>query len=413
MHYMKKLLSCALLIPLLVCGLLLIFAVDFGLAQASTEVTGILASDTTWTKASSPYYLTGPVLVSNGITLTIEAGTTVNLNEHYIRVEGTLHAVGTNTAPICFNHGSIGIDSDSVSWNEQNGSGCVIENSVLNDCPVSIGDVSPKIVGNTIDGDITTYSYSNGAPIITDNTIVGGIFISAGSPVVVNNTINNPYVEGSPSMGISIGPASPTVSHNNISGCYFGINVGYANSTIANNIISDCQFGLFIRAGPSNSIIIKKNFISGNTQGGIRIETGSILIQNNTITDNTVGISFNFYNIYNILATGSPSTILHNNIYSNTVYNVDLGFSTDINATDNWWGTADASSINQSIRDFKNDFNLGTVSFIPFLTESNQEAMPTLIPEFPSWIVLPLFLAATSAVIFYRKRMRGRLHISG
>ncbi|MGD9130746.1 MAG: right-handed parallel beta-helix repeat-containing protein [Candidatus Bathyarchaeota archaeon] len=387
---------------LLVSALILVFAVDFGLAQVSTEVTGILASDIMWTKSNSPYYLTGPVLVSNGVTLTIEAGTTVNLNDHYIRVEGTLRAIGTSAAPICFNHGSIGIDSDSVSWNEQTGSGCVIENSVLDDCPVSIGNVSPKLVGNTIDGGITIQSYSTGAPIITDNKIVGGISIPAGSPVVVNNTISSPYSEGSPSIGISIGPASPTVSHNNISGCYFGITVGYTNSTIANNIISDCQFGLFISANPSNPLTVERNYISGNTQSGIRIETGSILIQNNTITDNTVGISFNFHDI---LAVGSSSRILHNNIYSNTEYNIDLGFSTDIDATNNWWGTTGTSAINQSIKDFKNDFNLGTVNFVPFLAEPVPEEMSTPIPEFPSWLILPLFLMGTVAVTVYKKKL--------
>ncbi len=32
--------------------------------------------------------------------------------------------------------------------------------------------------------------------------------------------------------------------------------------------------------------------------------------------------------------------------------------------------------INQSIYDFKNDFNVGTVYFVPFLTEPNPQAMP-------------------------------------
>jgi len=32
-----------------------------------------------------------------------------------------------------------------------------------------------------------------------------------------------------------------------------------------------------------------------------------------------------------------------------------------------------------------------------------------IIPEFPSWIIIPLFLTATLAAIFYSKRVRARL----
>ena len=52
------------------------------------------------------------------------------------------------------------------------------------------------------------------------------------------------------------------------------------------------------------------------------------------------------------------------------------GISTNVNATYNWWGTTDTQAINQTIHDNKNDFNLGTVEFVPFLTAPNPEAMP-------------------------------------
>ena len=91
--------SSASLITLLVSGLLLVF-MNSGLAQASTDVSGVIGSDTKWTKAGSPYSLVGNVLVENGATLTIEAGATVNLNDYYIMVNGTLRAQGTETEKI-------------------------------------------------------------------------------------------------------------------------------------------------------------------------------------------------------------------------------------------------------------------------------------------------------------------------
>jgi len=65
---------------ILICGLVLGSAIIFGTVQASTDVIGIITSDTTWTKVNSPYSLMGPTAVGEGVTLTIEAGATVNLN---------------------------------------------------------------------------------------------------------------------------------------------------------------------------------------------------------------------------------------------------------------------------------------------------------------------------------------------
>jgi hypothetical protein len=120
---------------------------------------------------------------------------------------------------------------------------------------------------------------------------------------------------------------------------------------------------------------------------------------NNSIINNYIGITIRELSIE---YTPSP-TILNNNIYANE-YNLKSEVPDDLNATYNWWGTADIPTINQTIYDFKYDFTVGTVNFIPFLTETNPE-----IPEFLSWIILPLFLVATFAVMICRKRLTKRL----
>jgi hypothetical protein len=67
--------SFALFLTLMVLLSLTLFCwIPPGLAQSSTNVNGILSSDTTWTKAGSPYTFTGPVGVISGVTLTIETG---------------------------------------------------------------------------------------------------------------------------------------------------------------------------------------------------------------------------------------------------------------------------------------------------------------------------------------------------
>lgn len=121
----------AFLIFMIISGLFLVNAVYFSTLQAS-HVSGIINVNTTWTQANSPYVVTAPLLVDSGVTLTLESGVTVYLNDTYLRVDGTLSARGTPTNPISlirngtasglidiFDNAAIQFTSKSTSWNEQ------------------------------------------------------------------------------------------------------------------------------------------------------------------------------------------------------------------------------------------------------------------------------------------------------
>ncbi|MGD0405907.1 MAG: hypothetical protein ABSB10_04575 [Candidatus Bathyarchaeia archaeon] len=119
---MRSLSYAILLATLIVCPLIFVCNV----VHADTVPPSIISSDTTWTKANSPYNLSGPTLVNQGVTLTIQAGATVNLNTYYLQVNGTLNAVGTSANPIyivgaAVNAGQIEFTASSTSWNEQTG----------------------------------------------------------------------------------------------------------------------------------------------------------------------------------------------------------------------------------------------------------------------------------------------------
>jgi hypothetical protein len=95
-----------------------IIAVAFGLllllmalnAQAQTNVSGTISSDTTWDLAGSSYMLDGDVIVNNGVTLTLQLGVVVKGRiggpNGLLNVLGTLIADGTPAQPIVFTSAS-------------------------------------------------------------------------------------------------------------------------------------------------------------------------------------------------------------------------------------------------------------------------------------------------------------------
>jgi len=376
---MRKLFLIAFLTAIIMSGLTLVGTAHFGTVQASTDATGIISSNTTWTKTSSPYSLTGPITIGNGVTLTIEAGVTVNLNGYKIQVNGILYARGSNANSIVFtsdpagNEG-IAFTSGSTSWNEQTGTGCIIENSVLDSVSISINSASPKLSNNFITASTNAIDGSailidSGSPTISKNIIKGDIEnLYSASPIISNNSITGGI------YGMGMLTSSPIITHNNIKeGSWrgFGIRCDGINVYVADNIVSNCPTGINAYDGTS---IIERNLVFNNDHGITIGGMGTIspTIRNNTIANNVVGIY--------VYQNPGSLTIINNNIQENSDYSIYLTTSNDIDAAYNWWGTTDTQSISQSIFDFEDDSNVGKVTFTPFLNEPNPEAIPRPLP---------------------------------
>jgi parallel beta-helix repeat protein len=332
---------------------------NVGTVKGYNVTKGIITSDTTWTKANSPYNLTGNIAIDEGVTLTIESGVIVNLNAFYIQVNGTLIARGSSAERIHMNSGYIEFTETSTGWNLQTDTGSIIEYAILD----------------------TRLGLGGGSPLISKNIITKSISVGGGSPIISKNSIEIPI--GSdwlgrpsfPSVAIGIGNDNTAlIVDNNILGCYdsAAITIGGGSPTIMRNLISN-SYG-YGYGDP------------GYGQAGISIsENSSPTIMQNTITKNANGIS-----IHN-----NPSpTITNNNIEDNTNYNLRIASSTqvNINAANNWWGTTDTAKIDEKIWDYNDsdDFNTGKVNYIPFLTESNPQAMPNQNAPIPTPATSPL-----------------------
>ncbi|MCL5948996.1 MAG: right-handed parallel beta-helix repeat-containing protein [Candidatus Bathyarchaeota archaeon] len=355
---MRKLIWLTLVIATLVTSTFLVANV-----HAATYVTGPIYSDTTWTKANSPYRLTGSVFVSPGVTLTIEPGVTVDFYAYTLQVGGTLNARGTTDSNIIL-FSSVSAPTSlyftySTSWNESTGTGSIIENAVLSSASISVSSSSPKISNNYFTNNrYTSISIFNGSALILNNafdTQATGISIASGVPS--SPTISRNFIKcsGTSTYGINAGNNNAYISDNNITSCYTGV-YATGNLTITRNLIRSSTYGLSTGANAT----IENNVITNNTYG----INGGGTIRNNTIGNNQVGL---------IVSIGS-STISQNNIFNNTQLSISMAMQSSLDVTYNWWGTTDMSAINQTIFDYKNATGYGKVNFAPILNDLNSAA---------------------------------------
>ncbi len=350
---MKKLLSTALL----ACLLLSLYSF-LGGVHAATPVNGVIASDTVWRQSGSPYQFTGPVSVKNGVTLTIEPGTTVNFGDYYLQVNGTLHAQGTQQKPIRITTDNspknplqqIQFMPSSKGWDNQTGLGCLVENVIFNKVSLNNrGCSSLKIVNNVFNGPYWEAVYSStGALTITGNNITDCLM--SGLQVYGSSIISNNIIKGTGSQTAVAASGDCVVSNNMISNFQIGISVGDRVS-VKSNVIENCSDSAISVSG--GSVTIEGNYVTGN---GVGIK-GSGSIRNNAIVNNMVGIKLS-----------RPSTVTENNIVDNSLNSLALESPDNVDAANNWWGITDPQAISESIYDYEDDFNVGTANFKPFLT---------------------------------------------
>ena len=358
-----------LILIIVISSLILIDFIPFGLAQTGTNENGIISSDTTWNQTGSPYSFTGPVAVNQGVTLTIEAGVTVDIGNYYMQVNGTLSAKGTSANLIYFNGGSLnGMTFTSLSngWNEQEGTGNIIQNAIIN--PPIGASSSIKLDHDNFMGALTVGNSSS----ITNSKIEAGVEVSD-EALLSNNAISGAITPPLPNgltvsiLGSSAPDSAPTITNNQIKSESSNIGIScFGCAVVTNNTVTGGEDGMLIYpATASGYPIIDENTVVSNLEGIIIRASGvsassSPLIQHNLITNNRVGISVEIYEG----GTATP-TIQNNNIYGNNV-NLGWGLPSNLDAPNNWWGNNGPTSNKRINRRFQKQLQRWNSKFYSF-----------------------------------------------
>lgn len=387
--------SSTLFIVTFVSGIFLYIIGNSAVVHA-TEVSGIISSDTTWTKENSPYQLVDDLTIAYGVTLTIAPDVTVIFSQTKpsrdwvgrpttITISHDLHVDGNLVA----NGSTFSTDSTIINFSKTSTSSKIENTKFSRYFKINMSYCSPQIRNNNFSS--ATFVITDGSPEIRNNIFSSAKFtIVDGSPIIHSNSFESLNVY---EIFLAIDGGSAVVSNNTINDDA-AANVliyldGENTAVISDNYFSG-QFGFSEVVIASGSPLFERNFISNhnteywpiNAVGFTIYGDSSPIIRSNTIANNKIGV-----NIYD--ANGSSFvTLTGNNFEQNSLYNIYLGeegvygtTAPDINASKNWWGTTDTVIIAQSIFDHKNNHNLGTVTFNPILGSHNPSAMPNASPD--------------------------------
>lgn len=311
-------------------------------SNAQTTVQGGIFSNTTWTKANSPYYIIGNVVVFPSETLTIQPGVIINFagNTGLEIRNATIIAIGTPTDSITFTSDS---SFHNGSWNCINLKGTVPDTTKFSYCNFNFSSKG-----------ITSYAPN------TSNWVV-----------IEHCTFKNNNIGICASEGNRYSISNSNICSND-TGIYYE-NSGYTPGICILNCIIDSNaiMGIDLETG-SNTVINCRIFHNGigicdyYVRG--RFYTGNIIC-NNSIGLKLVGISYDSCVIgCNTLCNNSEYGLYFEDVYGGT-----------LNAMNNYWCTTDSADVSGQIYDAHDDVKLGLVKFMPI--NSSQEDCSTSIKQ--------------------------------
>jgi subtilisin family serine protease len=389
------------------------------------SISGMISSDTIWTN-DKVYLVDGNVLVSSGITLTIQPGTVVKFNPSTsLLIGGTLIADGTADQKIIFTAatsdtpgawGTIKFTASAIDAVIDSGEN-YLSGSIFRYVRIEYGHGIGLVDALPYFSHVTFYkNWGNNEGVVTGCVDSASALHWTGKTprfgsLVVRDSV---FIENQGQGFATNQPGGGSV-HFDVTRNQFLRNTGAAvvicndvgGAQIASNIIKDNGAGISL-GNTGSAVVITDNFISGSTQPaytagfGLDIYSGSPTVRHNVFANNGQNPAFcgGSCSVVNIFSGGAPTVISntftgnwlaflvyfnyggtglyqYNNWAGNRVNYIfyrSTQSTQDTTATLNYWGTSNSAIIDGLIYDFLDDFNPGQVFYQPVLTSPEPSA---------------------------------------
>lgn len=388
-------------------------------AAAATEVPATIAAGTSWAAADGPYLVAGTTVVPEGVTLTVEPGTVVELASGAgLQVLGQVVARGTQEDPILLvrsgegseqdRWGSVTFEATSTPANfeqiDQYASGSILEWCVFEGATraVQLLGASPYIVSCTF--------RDNRTPLSLDVAGGAALYITGGAaPRVRDCRFEDNFADGLNYGGaVYVDSSSPILQDNVFQGNTAIYGGGLCTTLVASPIVGNRFEGNVAKGSEDNS-----------KGGGMSLISTISAVLNNTVTKNESGgdgagihvcvdchphaTPFLLDNTVtaNKAATKDPShaaggigaaflrVMTSNNIHGNTrggqpsefgwFHPLDEGFPdwvANVSIAGNWWGTADEAAIDAVVANGKPSDGAASANPHPALSAPVEKPTP-------------------------------------
>ena len=260
-----------------------------------------------------------------------------------------------------------------------------------------------QITGNIIEVHLALAgSYTN----VSNNTITHGITCYGSHHTIAENKILESGIvvwgtyDGNDSLN--------TIYGNTITECDKGIRLDGGGNTVFDNTIKNCYHAVTI-SGMSSSNNVYANKVTDNI-GGLELygQGNDNVFHNNYVANNHYGVLLSYTYM---MSPGENNTVYQNNFVDNIE---------QISTSPTYPGTTSPTYPtgrydNGTVGNYWSDYN-GTdsdgdgIGDTPYIVDENNKdnfplMEPTIIPEFPSWAILPLVLTVTLFSIIIKRKL--------
>lgn len=370
--------------------ILILCVIYSSISNAQTFFSGGIYSSTTWTVANSPYIINGNVVVFPGVTLTIEPGVEVRIEEspnpaapYTIETRGTIDMIGDPGSLITFRANTltqtIGTWGGFFVKNSQGGNINFNYLSVSNAINAFSydGAVPGSIVLNNCEFKFNGSAISNGVNLVATDCYFYGNYsaVSGWSNFTFERCVFDSNSTALPVYASFFSVDSCVFSRNNqaiyfSSSAFTGIEI--KNSTFSNNIVAmtnanngnvhNCLFE-YNQSGIESSIQLNVFDCTFNYNDVALVAGFGTSVTNCEINFNNKGV------LLGPVSFGQPVPVVENNrICGNSLYNIEN--STDLNLflPTNCFCESDSTIIEDKIYDGYDDITRGLISYAIFDT---------------------------------------------